>query len=90
MGMQITVKMQARGVLTLPMKIRTKLNFYAGSIVQVVEKDGGILVTPVSDPSLALQEDLRRGLEDFKSGNYIEFGTITEFHKKRKSKWGKK
>ncbi len=82
--------MQARGVLTLPKKMRTGMNFAAGSIVQVIEKDGGVLITPVSQISSGLEENLRRGLQDLKNGNYIEFGSIEEFHKKRAAKWGKK
>ncbi len=84
-----TVKMQARGVLTLPKKLRTRMNFSAGSIVQVKEQDGGIFIAPASSFEKELHEDIRRSLKEFGDGNYIAFSTIKEFHKKRKEKWGR-
>ncbi len=83
------IKMQARGVLTLTKKLRARMNFDTGSIVQAEEKNGGIFIAPASHFDASLQEDVRSALKDFKTGNYIEFSTIREFHKKRREKCGR-
>ena len=83
-----TIKMRARGVLTVRKKLGTRMNFAAGSIVQVKEQDGGIFIAPASSFESELNEDIRRSLKEFGEGNYIAFSTIKEFHKKRKEKWG--
>ena len=86
----ITQKIQNRGVVTLPKRLRVSLGITEGSLVDMSEQNGGILIKPVSrlDPSLA--EDLKNALNDLKTGNYIEFSSIEEFHKKRKAKWHRK
>ncbi len=89
-GMQTTIKIQARGVLTLPKKIREKAGLSAGSIVDIEAESGKVTMRPVSRLDPDLQEDLRKSLHDFKTGNYIEFSSADEFHRKRKAKWGRK
>lgn len=84
--MATTIKIQARGVLTLPKKLRTRMHFETGSIVQVQERDGGIFIASGSRFDSSLQEDIRRSLKEFKEGKYIEFSTIKEFHRKLSGK----
>jgi AbrB family looped-hinge helix DNA binding protein len=76
--MTTTIKIQARGVLTLPKKLRTRMNFVAGSIVQVKERGGGIFIAPASSFDKELSEDIRRSLKEFEKGNYIEFSKKKE------------
>ena len=85
-----TVRMQARGVLTLPKKIRTRMGIDAGDIVELAERDGKIFFAPVSRIDAQLREDVRKALEDLRAGNYIEFSSAREFHAKRKEKWAAK
>ena len=91
--MSSIVKIQARGVLTLPKKMRQHLNMSSGSLVEVKERDGGVFISAAlsnisaSDSVLA---DVKRSLEDFKKGEYIEFSSVKEFHTKRVKKWGGK
>lgn len=85
--MKATIKMQARGVLTLPKKLRTRMNFGAGSIVQAQERDGGIFISPVSHLDPDLQEALRSALDDLRKGNTIgPFSSMKEYKQYRKSK----
>lgn len=83
-----TIKVQERGVITLPKKIREKTGFSAGAIVDIEEKGGAIIMRPVSRLDPELQEGLRAALHDLKTGNYITFSTVEEFQKHRKAKWG--
>lgn len=79
--------MQARGVVTLPKKIRAEAGLDIGSLVDVEVRDGEVTMRAVSrlDPDLAA--DLKSALNDLKTGNYVEFSTIEQFHEKRKAKW---
>ena len=86
-----TIKVQERGVITLPKKVRVRLNIKSGTILNIKEAPEGIIISRQNPQTERdeVMEDVRQSLEDFKSGNYIEFSTIKEFNKKRKEKWGK-
>jgi len=86
---KVTAKMQARGVLTLPKKIRDKFGLSQGSLVDVEEKNGTLLIKPISRLDTVLQNDVRMALEDLKKRNYVTFSSANEFHKERKKKWGR-
>ncbi len=77
-----TIKLQQRGVLTLPKKIREALDLNEGQIMHVVQKGKKIILEPNSNVDAQLAEDIRQGLKDIKEGNYIEFGSLEEFDKK--------
>jgi bifunctional DNA-binding transcriptional regulator/antitoxin component of YhaV-PrlF toxin-antitoxin module len=85
--MVTTIKMQARGVLTLPKKLRENMRFAAGSIVHIEERDGGVFIAPASPFDALLQEDVRRALDDLKNGRTIgPFSSMKDFERYRKSK----
>ena len=76
-----TIKLQQRGVLTLPKNIRESLNLSEGdvfSVSQVGEKI--VLERPLGDAELL--RDIKHSLSEIKQGKYIEFGSIKEFKKK--------
>ena len=76
-----TIKLQQRGVLTLPKKLRESLNLYEGQSLRVVQDGKKIVLELDSNIDIQLAEDIREGLKDIKSGNYIEFGSLKEFDK---------
>jgi len=78
-----TIKLQQRGLLTLPKKLRDTLGLEEGQIMRVEEKDGKIILEPQAtdlDRELALA--VKQGIEDIKAGRFIEFSTTKEFHEK--------
>ncbi len=80
-----TVKLQQRGLLTLPKKLRDDLALQEGQILTVKQEGGRIILEPqtsVVDTELAAA--LKQGLIDIKEGNFIEFGSTAEFQKKLK------
>lgn len=80
-----TVKIQQRGLLTLPKKLRDSLGLQEGQILGITEKDGKIILEPQStalDRELALA--IKQGIEDIKAGHFIEFSSIQEFDEKIK------
>jgi AbrB family looped-hinge helix DNA binding protein len=80
-----TIKLQQRGLLTLPKKLRDTLGLEEGQIMRVEQKDGKIILEPQAvdfDRELALA--IKKGLEDIKAGRFIEFSTIEEFDQKIK------
>lgn len=78
-----TIKLQQRGLLTLPKKLRDTLGLVEGQILSVEEKDGTIVLAPQStDLDREIVAAMKQGIEDIKAGRYIEFSTIEEFHEK--------
>lgn len=80
-----TIKLQQRGLLTLPKKLRDSLGLEEGQILRIAEKEGRIILEPQAtalDRELALA--VKRGIEDIKAGRFIEFSTIEEFDQKIK------
>jgi len=79
-----TIKLQQRGVLTLPKKIRDVLGLEEGQSFKVTEKSGSIVLEPELTLDKQLAKDIKQGLEDIKNGRFIEFSTIEEFDEKMK------
>jgi AbrB family looped-hinge helix DNA binding protein len=80
-----TVRLQQRGLLTLPKKLRDALSLKEGQILTVKQANGKIILeaqTSTVDRDLA--QALTQGLKDIKRGKFIEFGSTAEFHKKLK------
>lgn len=80
-----TIKLQQRGLLTLPKKLRDTLGLEEGQIMRVEQKDGKIILEPQAtavDRELALA--VKQGIEDIRAGRFIEFSTIEEFDQKIK------
>ena len=79
--------MQARGVLTLPKKLRTRMKFETGTIVNIQEKNGGIFIMPSSKLDADLLKDVYSALEDLKNGNAIgPFSSMKEYEKSLQSR----
>ena len=77
---QTTIKMQSRGVLTLPKKIRDKAGLSSGSLVDVSEQNGEIRIKPASRLDPELLADIRQSLADLKAGRVSPaFSSIKEF-----------
>lgn len=78
-----TIKLQQRGLLTLPKKLRDALSLQEGQILSVKQEGGKIILEPQTPGvDTALAEALKQGLSDIKEGKFIEFGSTAEFHKK--------
>ncbi len=76
-----TIKLQQRGVLTLPKNIREELSLSEGDVFTVTHTDGKIVLErPLGDAELL--HDIRHSLSEIKAGKFIEFGSIPEFKKK--------
>ncbi len=83
-----TIKLQNRGTLTLPKKIREVLGLADGSILQVSSDKNRIIlekITTVSSDDSELLGDIKQSLADIKKGDFIEFSSINEFKKKAKA-----
>ncbi len=79
-----TIRIQQRGTLTLPKKIRESLDLKEGEILNVSQKDNQIILERGEVGDALLMRDIKKSLEDIKAGRYIEFGSIKEFRKKLK------
>lgn len=80
-----TIKLQQRGLLTLPKKLRDTLSLKEGQILNVQHIEGKIILEPqVSTIDSELARAITKGLEDIKQGNFIEFGSTDELHSKLK------
>ena len=88
--MRTTVKMQSRGVLTMPKKVRNHFGWGDGDVIDLEVTDKGVLIKPIPRLDPELQKDLHSALQDFQTGNFVEFSSVKEFHTKRKQKWGRK
>ncbi len=78
-----TIKLQQRGLLTLPKKLRDDLSLEEGQILSVKQEGGKIILEPqVSGVDSELAEAIKQGLADIKGGKFIEFGSTAELHKK--------
>ncbi len=76
-----TIKLQQRGVLTLPKSIRDSLDLSEGDVFSV-SQDGGKIVLERSLADTDLLNDIKQSLSEIKKGKYIEFGSIKEFKTK--------
>ncbi len=78
-----TIKLQQRGLLTLPKKLRDALSLEEGQVLRIEHVDGKIILEPQQSAfDRQLAADLKQGIEDIKNGRFIEFSTIEEFHEK--------
>jgi len=79
-----TIKLQQRGVVTLPKKIRDSFDLYEGQNINIKQEGNRIILEPTVSFDEQLMKDIKQGLEDIKNGDYIEFKTIKEMHSKLK------
>lgn len=79
-----TIKLQQRGILTLPKKIRESLDLFEGQSFRVVQEGNRIVLEPEKSFDAQLIEDLKQGLEDIKNGKFVEFSSTAELHEKLK------
>lgn len=79
-----TVKLNQRGTLTLPKKIRESLNLSEGEVLTITAKDGQIVLERPTTADAALLRDIKQSLNDIRHGKFIEFKSIPEFKKKLK------
>ena len=80
-----TVKLQQRGLLTLPKKLRDTLGLEEGQILRIEQKGGKIILEPqMSDLDREIALAVKQGVADIKAGRFIEFSTIEEFDQKIK------
>ncbi len=80
-----TIKLQQRGLLTLPKKLREALSLREGQILNVQQLDGKIILEPqMSTIDSELAKAITQGIEDIKRGKFIEFGSTDELHSKLK------
>jgi len=80
-----TIKLQQRGILTLPKKLRDALDLFEGQSLRISEEKGKIIIEPEMSFDTQLAADLKQGLEDIKNGNFIEFSSAKELHEKLKT-----
>jgi bifunctional DNA-binding transcriptional regulator/antitoxin component of YhaV-PrlF toxin-antitoxin module len=77
-----TIKLQQRGVLTLPKSLRDVLGFSEGQSFRVQYEGKKVILEPEESFDAQLMQDLKEGMEDIKNGRFIEFSSIKEFHEK--------
>jgi AbrB family looped-hinge helix DNA binding protein len=78
-----TIKLQQRGLLTLPKKLRDSLGLEEGHILRVKSESGRIILEPqMSDFDRQLAADIKQGYEDIKNGKFITFSSVKEMHEK--------
>ena len=68
MSMTTTIKVQGRGVITLPKKIRQQVGFSDGTLVDVIAREGEIVMRPVTRLDGEIMADLQSALEDVHTG----------------------
>jgi AbrB family looped-hinge helix DNA binding protein len=79
-----TIKLNQRGVLTLPKNIRDAFGLKTGEIL-VVSKEDNRIVLERQQSDKELLRDIQHSLRDIKQGKFIEFGSMNEFKKKMKT-----
>lgn len=77
-----TIKLQQRGTLTLPKKLREALDLSEGQSLRVEQNGTKIILEAEQNLDRQLMADLQQGLKDIKNGNFIEFSSVDELHKK--------
>jgi AbrB family looped-hinge helix DNA binding protein len=80
-----TIKLQQRGLLTLPKKLRDSLSLEEGQILSIQLSGKKIILEPQSSSiDTELANAITQCLEDIKKGKFIEFSSTKEFHTKLK------
>jgi len=77
-----TIKLQQRGILTLPKKLRDSLNLSEGQSLRVEQVDGRIILEPEVVMPKELADAIRQSREDIKNGHTLTFGSVEELHEK--------
>ncbi len=78
-----TIKLQQRGLITLPKKLRNLLAIEEGQVLRIEVSGNKIILEPqLSSLDTELAKDIKESLDDIKKGRFIEFGSIDEFHEK--------
>ena len=78
-----TIKLQQRGLITLPKKLRDLLAIEEGHVLRIELSGNKIILEPQLSPlDTDLAKDIKESLDDIKKGRFIEFSSIDEFHKK--------
>jgi AbrB family looped-hinge helix DNA binding protein len=77
-----TIKLQQRGIFTLPKKIRESLNISDGDVFTVTQKNNQIILERAVSGDAELLREIQESLREIKTGKYIEFGSISEMKKK--------
>ena len=80
-----TIKLQQRGILTLPKKLRDDLDLFEGQSFRVQNDGNKIILEPEDSFNAQLMRDLKQGMEDIKNGKFIEFSSMEEFDEKMKN-----
>jgi len=76
------IKVQERGVITLPKRIRERAGLSPGAIVDIEERDGAVVMRPVSKLDPELLRDLKSALEDLRTGRASPiFHSVADFKK---------
>ncbi len=80
--MTTTIKVQERGVITLPKRIRERAGLSTGVMIDLEERDGAIVMRPVSRLDPDLLADVESALDDLRMGRASPiFSSIAEFKK---------
>jgi len=83
--MNTTIKLQQRGVITLPKKLRDAFGLTEGQTLRIVNENGRIILEPEVTMPKELADSIKQSLADLKAGRYIQFGSLAEFDEKMKS-----
>ena len=84
---QTTIKMQSRGVLTLPKKIREKAGLSSGSLIDIEVSDGQVTMRAVSRLDRELAKAVSDAVDDIREGRATPvFSSIKEFDAYMKQK----
>ncbi len=84
--MNTTLKIQSRGTITLPKKMRDSLSLKTGDFLNVNLENRKIIAEPVSKIDKDLQKDILSSLQDLKNGDFITFSSVKEMKSKMKSR----
>jgi AbrB family looped-hinge helix DNA binding protein len=77
-----TIRIQQRGTLTLPKKIRESLDLKEGEVLSVQSENNTIILKRHETGEAELLRDIKKSLADIKKGKFIEFSSVAEFKKK--------
>lgn len=79
-----TIRLQQRGTLTLPKKIRKSLELEEGVILNVTEENNRIILERADSGDKDLLRNIKKSLHEIQQGKFIEFASIPELKKKLK------
>ena len=81
--MSIMLKIQSRGTVTIPKKMREVLGVSYGDFLNVNLKNKSITLKPARMDT-DLQQDILKSLRDIKKGDFISFSSAKEMRAKIK------